>query len=399
MRDDVIQRLRGIQGHKMRTVYFLDKDGRETDVDEEVAEVVIELARINKTFRCGYGRTFKRYYDVRDVFVRDLPWGPWPNVFLLVPRFRIICPECGVRTEPSDFIPQRYRYTRRLAEAVVLAYREVRSINAVAQAFGLSWNTVKAIDKVDLKQRLDPPQFGAVRHLTLDEFSIRRKHTYGTIFLDVEGNRVLWVCLTREKQAVVDVFHNVFGPKVCAGIEAVSMDWWRPYEAAVKEALPHAEVVWDLFHVIKKYNYEVVDRVRLEEAQRCQTEQERRAMKKTKFLLMKNRSNLVAEGPARLKELLAINRRLFVVYILRDALKKLWNYKYTQRAKSWFEGWYRRAVDSRIPALMRFARALKKRLHGILSHCKHPIHTGMLEGINNKVKVIKRVAYKFRDFE
>lgn len=51
------------------------------------------------------------------------------------------------------------------------------------------------------------------------------------------------------------------------------------------------------------------------------------------------------------------------------------------------------------PALLRFARKLEKYRYGILNHCKHPIHTSKLEGANNKIKVIKRIAYGFHDLE
>ena len=397
MRDDVIQRFIGIPGHRVVGIYFLDEHGKETEVDGEVAEVIVELRRMNHPFRCPCGRTLKGYYDSRERVVRDLPWGPWNRVSILVQRFRVRCPDCGVKTEPLDWLPERCQYTQRLADAVALCCREVRSIQAIAQAFGLSWDTVKGIDKARLEGELNPPDLSGVRHLALDEFSIRRRHTYATIFLDVERNRVLWVCRTREKQAVKNVFEKVFGPEVCAGIEAVSMDWWEGYEKAVKESLPNAKVVWDLFHIIKKYNHDVVDRVRLDEAKRCQTDEERRTMKRTKFILVKNRANLTSDEPARLKELLAANKHLATVYIMRDAMKKLWEYKYTQSAQKWFNGWYQRATRSRIEPLKRFARALKERLDGILAHCRFPLHTGILEGINNKVKVIKRVAYGFRD--
>lgn len=397
MRDDVIQRFLGIPGHRAAAIYFLDAQGHETKEDGDVAKVIVDLRRMEHPFHCRCGRTFKRYYDFRERFVRDLPWGPWPNVCLLVPRFRVNCPECGVKTEPLDWIPERRAYTQRLADAVALACREVRSIRAIADAFGLSWDTVKDIDKASLDRDLNPPNITGVRRLALDEFSIRRRHTYATIFLDVELNRVLWVCRTREKQAVKDVFENIFGRAACESIEAVSMDWWEGYHKAVKECLPNAKVVWDLFHVVKKYNQDVVDRVRLDEAKRCQTEEERRTMKKTKFILIKNRANLIEDEPARLKELLAVNKPLFTAYILRDAMKRLWDYKYTKAAQKWFETWYKRAIDSRIEPLKRFAHSLKERLDGVLAHCRFPLHTGILEGVNNKVKVIKRVAYGFRD--
>lgn len=399
MRTQDIARFIGIPGHRPVAFHFLDAAGHTTEDDAAVAEVIIELSRTDRQFRCPCGRVLDRYYDTREQFVRDLPWGPWNRVSLLVPRFRVACPDCGVKTELLDWIPAKRHYTRRLADAVALACREVRSIDAIAEAFGLHWDRVKAIDKAALESELNPPRLGHVRHLAIDEFSIKRRHTYGTIFLDVERNRVLWVCATREKKAVIHVFRNVFGREVCQRIEAVSMDWWQPYEDAVKECLPNAQVVWDLFHVVKKYNLEVIDRVRLDEARRCQTDEERRGMKKTKFLLLKNRNHLQGEEPAKLRTLLAANHRLLVVYVLRDALRALWDYCYPACAYKWFQGWFQRAIRSRIEPLKRFARALKERLHGILAHCRHRIHSGTLEGVNNKVKVIKRIAYGFRDLD
>jgi transposase len=316
---------------------------------------------------------------------------------MLVPRFRVLCPDCGVKTEVLDWLERSRRHTRRLAQAVALACREVRSIKAIAEAFHLDWHTVKTIDKAALESDINPPDFSGLKHLAIDEFSIKRRHTYGTIFLDVARNRVVWVCATREKQAVVDVFDNVFGKEVCAGIEAVSMDWWRAYDEAVAQCLPNAKIVWDFFHVVKKYNVEVIDRVRLDQARRCQTLTEQRSLKKTKFILLKNRRNLLGDELGRLKDLLRVNRRLAAVYILRDGLRRLWEYRYQGCALRWFRSWYARAIRSRIDPLKRFARALKKRLDGVLAHCRYPIHTGTLEGINNKVKVIKRVAYGFRD--
>jgi len=118
-----------------------------------------------------------------------------------------------------------------------------------------------------------------------------------------------------------------------------------------------------------------------------------------KFLLLKNRDNLVDDEPARLKELLDANKRLLTAYVLRDGLKKLWDYSSAAKARRWFEGWYNRAIRSRIEPLKAFAQALLGRIDGVIAHCHHNISTGPSEGINNKVKVIKRIAYGFRDHE
>ena len=399
MQQHSITRFIGIPDHTPTDFHFLDQAGQPTDDDAQVAEVVVELMRSIRNFRCPCGRTFTTYYDVTDRFVRDLPWGPWKKVWLMVPRFRVDCPECGVRTEELDWIVPLRRHTKRLADAVAWACRETRNIKSIAEEYALGWDLVKSIDKEALKERLDPPDLSGLRHLALDEFSVGRRHRYATIFLDTDSNRIVWICTGHDTQSVVDVFVNVFGPGVCDGIEAVAMDWWRPYEHAARHCLTNAEIVWDFFHIVKLYNHKVIDRIRLDEANRCESDQQRRLIKGTKFILLKNPENLVDDEPARLKALLAANKTLFTAYVLRDALKQLWHYTSPAAALPWFEGWYDRAIRSRIAPLKSFARQLKDRIDGVLAHCHHHISTGPLEGINNTVKLIKRTAYGFRDQE
>ena len=99
----------------------------------------------------------------------------------------------------------------------------------------------------------------------------------------------------------------------------------------------------------------------------------------------------------RLREVLRANRALFIVYVLKDDLKQLWRYKYPGAARRFWREWYRRAPASRIPALVAFARNLALRIEGVISHCRYPLHTGLLEGINNRITVLKRMAYGYRD--
>jgi transposase len=98
-----------------------------------------------------------------------------------------------------------------------------------------------------------------------------------------------------------------------------------------------------------------------------------------------------------LDELLSANQSLFVVYVLRDALKDLWALRQPQLAATAWESWYRKALDSGIKPLENFARNLEPYRSGILAHCRYPLGTNLIEGINNKIKVIKRMAYGFRD--
>ncbi len=96
---------------------------------------------------------------------------------------------------------------------------------------------------------------------------------------------------------------------------------------------------------------------------------------------------------------LRANRKLMTAYVLKDDLKQLWDYRHPAWAQKFWDQWYRRAIRSRIEPLKAFARKLKGYLQGIVNHCRWPLHTSVLEGINNKIKVIKRMAYGFRDDE
>lgn len=123
-------------------------------------------------------------------------------------------------------------------------------------------------------------------------------------------------------------------------------------------------------------------------------------MKGARWLLLRNADGIKnRDDRIRLRELLAANKALLVVYLLKDDLKHLWTYRYPGAAMRFWNGWYARAMRSRIEPLKRFARRLKTRLHGIVSHCLWPLHTSLLEGINNRIKVMKRMAYGFRDHD
>ena len=99
----------------------------------------------------------------------------------------------------------------------------------------------------------------------------------------------------------------------------------------------------------------------------------------------------------RLKELLAANRALFVVYVLKEDLRALWRYRRRAAARRAWEHWYARACESGIPVLVRFAQRLALSAEYIINHARYPLHTSLLEGINNKIKVMKRMAYGYRD--
>ena len=178
------------------------------------------------------------------------------------------------------------------------------------------------------------------------------------------------------------------------------MDMNSAYELEVRRHAPQAQIVYDRFHVVAKYGREVIDRVRVDEANRLREDRRaRQLVKGSRWLLLRNRENVRNEADqVRLSELLAANRALLTVYVLKDDLKELWDYRHT-RATPNASGSAGTGgpLRSRIEPLKAFARKLRSYLPGLLAHCRYPLHTSVLEGINNKIKVIKRMAYGFRD--
>lgn len=124
----------------------------------------------------------------------------------------------------------------------------------------------------------------------------------------------------------------------------------------------------------------------------------RKVIESSRWLPLRNEDNIKSEADrVRLAELLSANRKLATVYVLKDDLKSLWDPRHEGYARQFWRAWYRRAIRSRVEPLKSFARRIKDRLPGILSHCRWPLHGSLLEGISSRIKVIKRMAYGFRD--
>lgn len=387
--DDVIEALGGWEGYSIGQFRVYQ--------DEEVAMVEITLEPLPGIARkcSGCGRMVKQVHDVTERWVRELALLG-ARTWLRLGRVRVACPHCGPKIEALGWLAPYSRVTRRMAEDVVRLC-QVLPVKHVAEYLGLSWDTVKAVDKAYLTETLGPVDLSGVTQVVIDEFAIQKGHRYATVIVEPATKRVLWVGRGRRREDIRPFFEQL-GVEGRQRLKAVAMDMNGAYEEEVRYQCPLVEIVFDLFHVVAKYGREVVDRVRVEEANRLREDQPaRKIVKKARWLLLRNRENVKPKDRVKLTELLQANRKLATVYVLKDDLKHLWDYVYEGAARRFWEEWYRRAIRSRIEPLKKFARRLKPYLPGIFAHCRWPLHTSLLEGINNKIKVIKRMAYGFRD--
>ena len=384
--------LEGWEGYRVERVER-DEEGL---FGRPVVRIYLEATEESSKLCSGCGLVVEAVHEGSDRWVRDLPILE-AQTLVSVPRRRLACPRCGPKVEELGWLERYSRVTRRLAESVAQLCG-VLPIKQVAAFYGLGWKTVKAIDLAYLERTLGPIDLSGIETIIMDEFAIQKGHRYATVIVEPQSKRVLWVGRGSSREAVRPFF-ELLGPEGCRSLQAVGMDMSAAFELEVRHHCPQAKIIYDLFHVVAKFGREVIDRVRIDETRRLSDDRSaRKVLKGSRWLLLRNRSNLTRpQDFVRLQELLKANRALLIVYVLKDDLKYLWSLRDQEEARSFWENWYRRAIHSRVEPLKRFARRLKPYLEGIVAHCQWPLHTSLLEGINNRIKVIKRMAYGFRD--
>ena len=333
----------------------------------------------------------RRWRRIRDRDILDR------RVWLKVPIRRLDCHHCDARvTEHICWLDRRSRVTHRV-RVWVEALAQLIPIKHVSQLTGLHWHTIKAIDLQRLAHLHGQFAAGDVRRLVMDEFALHKGHRYATVVLDAQRMRVLWVGEGNSRVAIRPFF-EALGAEGCARIEAVAMDMNTAMDLEVRAQCPNAEVVYDLFHVVARFGREVVDRVRVDQANALRDDSKaRQVIKRSRWLLLRNRDNLEDDRAIKLDELLAANAPLSTVYLLKTELKEIWFAPSVREGARRWKRWMRLALESEIAPVIKFAKRLRKYVRGIIASAIYPMNSSILEGVNNRIKVIKRMAYGFRD--
>jgi transposase len=329
---------------------------------------------------CGcVGQTVHSKGHIR--LIRDLNIAS-AEVFLQVNYRKVWCSNCGgVRVEQLSFADAGRHVTYRMARYIHELCKKL-TIKDVAEHLHIDPKTVKDIDKSFLEKSFGRDKFDDLTVLMIDEIAVHKGHRYMTVVADFFSGRVVWMGYDRKKQTLDAFFSNLTEGQRHA-IEAVAMDMWEPYINRVKYHCPQAKIVFDFFHVVQGFG-RVIDYVRRSEYARAKGEQ-RKVIKDSRYLLLKNEDNLTDDQKNRLTELLKLNRTLSSVYVLKDQLKLLYYYSDRVRVKKALDDWRAMAESINHRAVKAFARQLKYFEYGILNHADYPIGTSMLEGINNKI--------------
>ena len=331
-------------------------------------------------------------YHIRRI--RSIPIGS-KQVFLNLKIQRIACKDCNcIRQEDIHFLTGKRAYTNRFSRLVV-ELSQISTIQDVARFLHLSWDTVKEIQKRYLQRHFSNPDLTGLEYIGIDEFAVSKGHVYKTIVVNLLTGQVVYIGDGKGSDALDNFWKKI--KKCGVEIKAVATDLSAAFIASVMSNAPNAVLVFDHFHVVKLMN-DTLDEIRRSVYRDEKDLNKRKVLKGTRWLLLCNGKDIFDRNfKSRLDNALKLNEPLMKAYYLKESLKEIWTQTDKDKAGKVIDDWLEQAYQAKIPKLTTFANTLKAHRWGILAWYDYHISTAKLEGINNKIKTMKRQAYGYRD--
>lgn len=361
--------------------------------------IYLKLKSISlKNVKCPHcGGTHVIKYGVIHRNIHNLPIGS-KRTFLTLTIQRYECKDCNkVFQADIPFTHGNVSYTYRFSHYILDLLRLGATIKDVSKHLGVGWDMVKDIHKRYLKRKYSHPDISKVKRIGIDEFAVRKGHVYKTIVVDLDTGRIIHVGDGKGSDSLTAFWKRV--KRLGIKIELVTSDMSAAYISSVMENAPDAIHVYDKFHVVEKVT-EAVDKVRRSLWNQEKDEEKRKVIKGSRWLLLtKDKDKFDDYAKNRLENILQTNEPLYKAYYLKEDLDQIWAQPNKEEAEKQLQYWCNRAHESKLPAMMKVANMLLARRTGILAWYDCKVTNAILEGTNNKVKVLKRKAYGYRDNE
>lgn len=327
---------------------------------------------------------------------RSVPFGA-KSCFLEMPVQRLTCKDCGkTAQEDIDFAKGKRRHTINFANMVIDMSR-FGTIQDIAWFLNVSWDVVRNIQMEFLQKEYGHPDLSQLEYISIDEFAVHKGHVYKTIVIDLCTGRIVYVGDGNGKDSLNDFWEKLGERK--SKIKAVCTDMSKAFTGAVIEHLDLATLIIDHFHVIKLMN-EKIDRLRRLLIHEEKDINKRKVIKNTKWLLLRNGGDIFdSKFNTRLDNALNLNEPLMKAYYLKEDLREIWNQISKTDGEKVLDLWIQQAIGSKVQQLIEMAKTLRAYKPFILAWYDHSISNGKIEGINNKIKVLKRQAYGYRNDE
>lgn len=365
--------------------------------------VLVELERAEAA--CPGCGTFSARVKQRPVVrLADTPAGG-RKVRVYWHKRRLRCNEelCETKTftqQAPEHVAVRGRLTERLRRVVATSAR-CRSVAEVAAEHGLGWRTVWRAVQAAIEAALATSSPPPLRRLGIDETSFRRPGRFATGFVDLDTGRLVDLLEGRSKTLVSD-WLAALGDQERAAVVEVALDPYAGYNAAVREALPHARITVDKFHAVRLAN-QVVTAVRCRRQQELTGHRGRKGdvLYGARRVLLRSRHRLDDRGWARVTAAFAADDELDLecAWVAKEAFCDLYRAADRAAAAAALEDWYALVEGYDVAELNTFARTIRQWEHQFLNYFDSRLTNARSEARNLIIKQVKRSGFGFRRFD
>ena len=366
----------------------------------EGAGIIITIEKAVNNSTCPFCE--KTTYSIHQNhwrMIHDLSWSEKP-VLLKINRRQFKCHKCQkVFSENLNFVDKSKGYTKRLARDIVEQVLN-SNIHSVAKRNDLSDEEVESMLKAQVSQILNI-NLSQVKRLGIDEIAlVKGQGNYLAVLVDLDTRKPIELVKSRRIEEIREVIVK-WGSQVLEQIVEVSMDLWSPYKSLVEELMPNANITADRFHVMKQVNDEL-DAMRKSEKKAAmdldnKLERDRilAGLNKSKYSLIKNEDSLNEQQKERLNNVLEVSPILAKMHALKEEFRDIF-----ESTKSWGESIIN-LLDWMHNGLSYFPKSIGTMIRWfgeVVGYFDGRTTSGTVEGINNKLKLIKRLGYGFRNF-
>jgi transposase len=388
----ILNRVQPIKG-------FVYEDIRFSTVQPNAIEVLV-VPRLRSQGCCSGCGQRRPGYD-------QLPTRAWrmPPLWIFTPVLiytmrRVDCPTCGVVVEKGPWASGQYTLTEGF-RLLLAHWAKKLSWREVAESFRVAWADVYGAVSWVVQYGLAHRDLSGIVAVGIDEVCVRVGRVFWTLVYQIDPGmtRLLEIGWDRSKAALEFCLEEL-GPAVCHSIRFVCSDLWRPDLEVVRERLPQGLHIVDRFHIRQEQN-QAIDEIRKAEARALADTGLAPRLKHLRWALLKKRRNWTGAERGRMNRLRTCGLASLRAYWLVAAFEHFWDYVSPTWAAKFLRAWCQRVRRSRLGPLIRVANTLEEHRGLLLNwfRAKKLYSGGVIEGLNNKVKLTFRKAYGFRTDE
>ncbi|UYM15152.1 ISL3 family transposase [Endozoicomonas euniceicola] len=324
-------------------------------------------------------------------------WGI--RVFLLYTMRRVQCKTCGVKVEQVPWGDGKKELTKVYMQFLASWARKL-SWKEVACTFNTSWEKVFHAVEYVVEWGKAHRSLDNIKAIGVDEVAYQIGHKYLTVVYQIDRNctRLLWIGEERT-EATIRSFFSFFGTERSQQLEYVCSDMWQPYVKAIAEFSCQALHILDRFHIVAMLN-KAIDEVRASEHKQLQADGYEPVLKKTRWCLLKRKENLTEKEEIKLNTVLQYNLKSVRAYLLKEEFQVFWDYISPHWAGKYLDRWCTRVMRSKIDPMKKVVKTIRRHKPLILNwfRAKKAFSSGIVEGLNTKIKLTTRKSYGFRTY-